>query len=155
MMWIEREGRDFLICTVIFFFSFVLSLLFHLSFNKMSLPPPWYLSACKDLCIYLFRVVLFLVHICSCFDLNSLSSGASFFCVSLLPDLLTAVRSLLSSRSIIFLLVVNAWTPSLDMLPARRKRRSSSPGSPCSAVPPPAPNSLLPNTASVRELQRL
>lgn len=105
-----------------FFLPFVLSLLFHLSFNKMSLPPPWYLSTCKDLCIYLFLVLLFLVHICSCFDLNSLSSGASFFYVSLLPDLLTAVRSLLSGRSIIFLLVVNAWTPSLDVLPARRRQ---------------------------------
>lgn len=110
-----------------FFLPFVLSLLFHLSFNKMSLPPPWYLSTCKDLCIYLFLVLLFLVHICSCFDLNSLSSGASFFYVSLLPDLLTAVRSLLSGRSIIFLLVVNAWTPSLDVLPARRRQLSRKP----------------------------
>ena len=97
-----------------FFLPFVLSLLFHLSFIRMSLPPPWYLSTWKDLCIYLFLVFLFLVHICSCFDLDSLSSGASFFYVFLLPDLLTAVRCLLSSRSIIFLLVANAWTPSLE-----------------------------------------
>lgn len=103
----------------------MLSWLFHLSFNKMSLPPPCYLNTCKDLCICL-SLVLFLAHICSCFDLNSLLSGASFFCL-LTARFLTFVRSLLSSKSIIFLLVVSSWTTSLDVLSARRRQLSRKP----------------------------
>lgn len=116
-----------------FFSPLVLSLLFHLPFNKMSPPPPQHLSTCKDLCINLFLVLLFLVHICSCFDLNSLSFRASFFSVSLLPDLLSAVRP----HSLLQIHNRSVWgrclVPSLDVLPTRRRQLPGKPLLSCSS----------------------
>lgn len=135
-----------------FFLPFVLSLLFHLPFNKMSPPSPQHLSTCKDLCINLFLVLLFLEHICSCFDLNSLSFRASFFYVSLLPDLLSAVRPHSLSQIHNHSVCGRCLAPSLDVLPTRRRQLSREPLLSCSTS---LARRLPSSAAGIGDLQRL